>query len=39
MERKGVYERPALTAVGGFKKTGLGVVRGPEAVVTPRFSL
>ncbi len=33
------YERPTLTAAGSFRKTGLGVVRGPEFVVPARFSL
>lgn len=33
------YERPTLTAAGSFRKTGLGVVRGPEKVLPARFSL
>lgn len=33
------YERPTLTAVGSFRKTGLGVARGPEKVLPFRFSL
>ncbi len=38
-KQKRTYERPTLTAVGSFKKTGLGTVRGPERVVGLRFSL
>ena len=33
------YERPTLTAVGSFKKTGLGLRRGPEKILVLRFSL
>lgn len=33
------YERPTLTLVCSFRKTGLGVVRGPERVIPARFSL
>ncbi len=39
MKQKRTYERPTLISVGSFKKTGLGVVRGPERVVGVRFSL
>lgn len=33
------YERPTLTALGSFKKTGLGISRGPERLLVLRFSL
>ncbi len=33
------YERPTLSPVGSFKKTGLGLRRGPELVLVLRFSL
>ncbi|MET9376920.1 keywimysin-related RiPP [Streptomyces sp. NPDC003035] len=33
-----VYERPTLTAVGSFRKTGLGTTRGPEKLLVLRFS-
>ena len=33
------YERPTLTAAGSFKKTGLGLSRGPEKLLVLRFSL
>lgn len=33
------YERPTLTALGSFKKTGLGLNRGPERLLVLRFSL
>lgn len=39
MKQKRTYERPTLTAVGSFKKTGLGTNRGPERVLPLRFSL
>ncbi len=39
MHKVRTYERPTLTAVGSFKKTGLGLVRGPERVLVLRFSL
>ncbi len=39
MKQKRTYERPTLTSVGSFKKTGLGTNRGPERVVGLRFSL
>lgn len=33
------YERPTLTSVGSFRKTGLGSNRGPEQTLVLRFSL
>ena len=32
------YERPTLTKVGSFRKTGLGLFRGPERILFLRFS-
>ncbi|MFF1512149.1 keywimysin-related RiPP [Streptomyces sp. NPDC058326] len=32
------YERPTLTMVGSFRKTGLGTDRGPEKLLVLRFS-
>lgn len=37
--RMRTYERPTLTAVGSFKKTGLGTNRGPERILPLRFAL
>jgi hypothetical protein len=39
MKRKRTYERPTLTAVAPFTKTGLGTARGPEKLLILRFSL
>ena len=33
------YESPTLTAAGSFKKTCLGLIRGPEKILVLRFSL
>lgn len=33
------YERPTLSLACSFRKTGLGVVRGPEKLIILRFSL
>lgn len=32
------YERPTLTVACSFRKTGLGVRRGPEFLLPLRFS-